>query len=102
MKRFLIGVLILVLIVVIPLSTNLMAKKKGKVEICHVTYNFKDTLFFGHIISVSERAVKAHIQHGDRPMVKALRLTKKARIDYEKLYGIDLQQSPGTFHWKPG
>ena len=36
------------------------AEKADKVLVCHVTGNGK-----GHVIEISENAVKAHLEHGD-------------------------------------
>ena len=70
MKRFLIILFVVAFIAAIPLSHNLMAKKPGKVDIRHATHSVDladnpFTLVVGHVISVSEKAVKAHLKHGD-------------------------------------
>jgi hypothetical protein len=76
MKRLTVLLCLVGFIVALPLSHSAMAaKKKGgppaKVEICHVTdstlwpYNTAYTAVVGHMISVSENAVEAHLAHGD-------------------------------------
>lgn len=78
MKRLTVLLCLVGIILALPLSHSAMAaKKKGgppaKVEICHVTDSAvwphqtppQYMAVVGHIISVSENAVEAHLAHGD-------------------------------------
>jgi hypothetical protein len=69
MKRLLVLLLIVGFVVALPLSHLVLAKGPApKVEICHVTDSgsvFGDTVVVGHVISVSENALDAHLAHGD-------------------------------------
>ena len=74
----------------IPLSHSLMAKKAGKVEICHVN-SANDVLgpfVFGRVIEMSSNALNAHWKHGDS--THYLPLTKAMRDSLEKCFGIAL------------
>ena len=94
MKRLLIILFVLVFIAAIPLSHNLMAKKAekpGKVEICHVN-SANDQLEdfgFGRVITVSEKALAAHLKHGDCSVV-FWELTEENRKATEEYWNIKL------------
>ena len=79
MKRLLVLLAIVGLVVALPLSHSVLAKgdkAPAKVEICHATDSAAlqsgGTLIVGHVISVSERAVDAHLAHGDSLDINAL------------------------------
>ena len=76
MKRLIVVLCVVSLLAALSFSHEAMAKKGGipatpaKVEICHVTdsavaNNAGVLLVVGHVITVSENAVPAHIAHGD-------------------------------------
>lgn len=72
MKRLLILLCVVGILAVFPLSHSAFAGKgpAPKVSICHVTGSVdieanQWTLVVGHVITVSENAVDAHVAHGD-------------------------------------
>jgi hypothetical protein len=79
MKRGVIFIVLAVFIAAIPLSHALKATPAAKVTICHVNqandtvpvkfrifvWSFEFTVVFGRVIDVSEKAVPAHLAHGD-------------------------------------
>ena len=77
MKRTLVLLCVVGLLVALPLSHSAFAKgakAPAKVEICHATDAFdvptnEFTLIVGHVISVSEKAVDAHLAHGDSAVI---------------------------------
>jgi len=86
MKRMLILLCLVGLIVAVPLSHSAFAAKKKKakkkdpnvkVSICHATDSFDVptngwTQIVGHVITVSENAVDAHLAHGDSTVINSL------------------------------
>ena len=82
MKRILIALCLVGLIIALPMNQDAFAgngKAKGpapKVEILHATDSAVVnadgvSLVVGHVISVSENAVDAHLAHGDSLIVTA-------------------------------
>ena len=74
MKRFIVVLCVVGLLAVLMFSHEAFAKKKAKkspvkVDICHATASTPlesgGTLIIGHVITVSENAVPAHLAHGD-------------------------------------
>jgi hypothetical protein len=74
MKRLIAVLCVVAFVVALPLS-HVAAAGKGKgpapkVDICHATDAFdvpqnEFTVIVGHVITVSENAVDAHLAHGD-------------------------------------
>ncbi len=70
MKRLIVVLCVVGFIVALPMSRLAFAGKPVKVDICHVTDSVVVnaagvSLVVGHVISVSENAVDAHLAHGD-------------------------------------
>lgn len=68
MNKVIAIITVIAFIVAIPVSNNLMAGKEAKVKVCHITAEGEwrgANGYIGHVIEVSENAVKAHCSHGD-------------------------------------
>jgi len=66
MKRLLVLLFVVAFLVAIPLTH--FAGKAAKVDVCHVNSANDQGAWgyaFGNVISVSEKAVPAHLAHGD-------------------------------------
>ncbi len=78
MRRLILFVALAALIVALPATHDVFAKKMPKVKICHVNssnsaglldFKFLPNVIsfnFGRVISVDASAVDAHVAHGDR------------------------------------